>query len=167
MKTWACRIVLPVVMVILSMGMSPWFFGGFLAHSLGLYLVVNCLNVVPFTLFNTIAPFQINHQLFYSGHSYWARSFFWEIQVLVFLFWFWVGWRIDHRLASRDSAPASAIVEAVLAVALALFLFLNHPAPLAPGYAEIYRWIVRLWVLALLLFAILRVSRLWSTQRAH
>jgi hypothetical protein len=167
MKTWTWRVVLPVLMVILSIGLSPWFFHGLLAHSLGLYLFVNCVNAVPFTVFNTIALYQMRHHVLIWGHRYWARSLFWEIQALVFLFWFWVGWKIDLRLAWRDSAPASALVEAVLALALSLLLFLQRPIPPAPGYAALYRSIVMLWAVALLAFAIFRAARLWSTQHAR
>lgn len=169
MKTWTWRILLAVVNVMLVLSLSPAFFRGLLAHSMSLYLILNCLNVVPFTVFNTIASYQISHHFLYWTHGYWARFLFWEMQAFIFLFWFWVGWKIDLRVASRDAAPAWGIVEAVLGLALSLVLLLTRPIPPAPGYAGVFRWVVMLWAVALFAYALFSFTRLWRAprQRAH
>jgi hypothetical protein len=163
MKRWAWRIVLPIPLAILSIGQAPLMFGGLLSHGLGLFFVVSCLDMIPFSVFNTIAPYQISHHWF----PWWARALFWEIHALVFLFWFWVGWKIDLRLASRDTGPAVEVVEAVVGLGLSLMLFLQRPIPPVAGYAVVYRVVVMVWAVALLAFVILRVARVWAARQGR
>jgi hypothetical protein len=167
MKGCIWRIVLPILMVLLFLGLSPRFFGGIFGHSLGLYFIVHYLNAVPLSVSNPIAQFQISHQMLYWTRGYWPRYIFWQFQLLVVLFWLWVGWKIDLKLASREPAPAVSIVEIVAGIALSLFLLLHRP------YAHIYRpddnfpVAVIFWGVLLLGYSVFRAARLWSVQHAR
>jgi len=71
---------------------------GFSGHGRGMYvppaqLVVDSLNAVPFFLSNLL------HNRFLWWGSYWEREWFYGVSgdfyMLLFLFWFWVGWQLD------------------------------------------------------------------------
>ena len=116
LSAWKWRIILPVAMVLLSIGLSPWFFNGLLAHSFNLFFVVMALNIVPGAIQGVTYQYQLPH--LYWTHGYWVRFMFWEYMLMVFLFWWWVGWKIDLKAASLDCSRTWTIVEIILGLAL-------------------------------------------------
>ncbi|MFZ0335219.1 MAG: hypothetical protein WAN10_18840 [Candidatus Acidiferrales bacterium] len=165
MKTWTWRIVLAVVNVILSIGMSPWFFGGLLAHSVNLHFFVNCINVVPTFVSAMTATYQIDHHLLYWTHGYWVRYLFWEHQLLVFLFWWWAGWKIDLKMASRDCGRAWTIAEVAVALGLSLLLPLHRPYERGYPYVVAFRFVTLAWAVALFAYSLSGFLRLWGAQQ--
>ncbi len=105
MKKFRWRICLPVFNLLLAIGMSVVGLHQyekvqhrFQGHGRGSYvppaqLTVDSLNIVPFFLSNFL------HNRFLWWRSFWDREWFYGVSadffVLLFLFWFWVGWQLD------------------------------------------------------------------------
>ncbi len=165
MKNWKWRIVISVVSVLLSVGMSPWFYNGLLAHSSNLYFVVNVLDLVPRTFGDITAKYQIDHQLLYWTRGYWLRYLFWEYQLMVFLFWWWVGWKLDLKAASRDCGRAWMTAEAVLGLGLSIMVFEQRVVERIYPYPDAGQWAMILWSMILFGYFLVRLSQLWAMTR--
>ncbi len=125
MKTWTWRIVLSAANALLVFALSPQSFHGAFAFSPGLYFLVNGLDLVPRDLANMVGTYQINHHLLW---GYWVRFLFWEYLLTVFLFWWWIGSKIDLKIARRSSGPIWTWAEFVLGVGLSLMLLFEARA---------------------------------------
>jgi len=165
MKTWKWRIALPIANVLLAIGMSPWFYNGLLANSPNLYFAVQCLDVVPTVVSDRSATFQISHQMLYWTRGYWVRSLFWEHQVMVFLFWCWVGWKIDLASASLDCGRVCTIVEGVVGFVLSPLPYLHSRTYRMYPYPNALRWVLIGWSVALFCYSLVRLSRVLATRR--
>jgi hypothetical protein len=51
-----------------------------------------------------------------------VRFLFWEYLLTVFLFWWWIGWKIDLKIARRSSGPICTWAEFVLGIGLSVML---------------------------------------------
>lgn len=100
-------------------------FHGAFAFSPGLYFLVSGLDLVPRDFANMVGTYQINHHLLW---GYWVRFLFWEYLLTVFLFWWWIGWKFDLKIARRSSGPISTWAEFVLGVGLSLMLLFEPRA---------------------------------------
>jgi hypothetical protein len=90
---------------------------------------------------------------------------FCQYELMVFLFWFWVGWIIDRTAALRDCGTACTIAEIILGLALSTMMFaLRSRVPVFP-YREAGPWIAMAWGLVILCYSLLRVSNLWTATR--
>ena len=125
MKTWTWRIVLSAANALLGFAVSPQSFHGAFAFSPGLYFLVGSLDLVPRDFVNMVGTYQIKHHLLW---GYWVRFLFWEYLLTVFLFWWWIGWKIDFKIARRSSGPIWAWAEFVLGVGLSLMLLFEPRA---------------------------------------
>jgi hypothetical protein len=157
-RSWKWRIILPVAIVLLSIGLSPFYFQGILAHSFSLFFVSTALNIVPATVFNGSYPWQQAFLRWMS--SYWKRFGFWEYQFLVFLFWLWVGWKIDLKVASRDCARTWTIAEIILALACSLMAFQFRAGVQLPSCPNAIPRIAIAWSVILVSYAVFRLSQL-------
>ncbi len=161
--TWKWRIVLSVAVVLVSIGMSPAFFNRLLAYSIHLYFLVSCLNVVPESVLKATFPYEIRHLHWTRG--YWPRFIFWEYQLMVFLFWWWVGWKIDLRLSSSDCSRNGTIAEIVVGLGLSLTLFLRRDTEYLYPYRDAGRWLMMAWSAAFLGYSVVRLSQLVKMSR--
>ncbi len=164
MSSWKWRIILSAGIVLLSVGMSPWFFNGLLAHSFDLYFLVSCLNVIPGSVLSAIFPYEIGHLHWTRG--YWARFIFWQYHLMVFLFWWWVGWKIDLKFSSKGCSRRWTIAEVVAGLGLSLALFLRHDAQRLYPYPDAGRWLVMAWSLALLAYSLVRLAQIVADERS-
>jgi hypothetical protein len=155
MKTWTWRIVLSVTNVALSVGMSPRFYHCLLAHSADLFFAVRCLETVPYVVTNMIETFQLTHNQVLWARGNWVSHLFWEYQLTAFLFWWWVGWKIDLEISSDVASPRSMLLDSVLGLALALLLFFEPQGGPAQGFG----WASIPWGIALLCFSLLQLRR--------
>ena len=73
-SAWKWRIILSVTIVLLTIGMSPWFYSGLLANSPNLHFVLNSLNTIPAQLLNMTFQNQLPH--LYWTRGYWPRFLF-------------------------------------------------------------------------------------------
>ncbi|HXW90496.1 MAG TPA: hypothetical protein VEK33_08110 [Terriglobales bacterium] len=153
--------MLPVVSVLLPLGLSPSFLHGLFAYSPNLFFFVSCWNLVPEAILSVISP----HENLYWTHGRWALFLFWQYEFTVFLFWCWVGWKIDLRAASRDCGSACTITEILLGVALSITMFALRFRVLVPPYREAGPWIAMAWSLVILCYSLLRLSNLWTATR--
>jgi hypothetical protein len=125
MKTWTWRIVLSAANALLGFAVSPQSFHGAFAFSPGLYFLVGSLDLVPRDFANMVGTYQIKHHLLW---GYWVRFLFCEYLLTVFLFWWWIGWKIDFKIARRSSGPIWTWAEFVLGVGLSLMLLFEPRA---------------------------------------
>jgi hypothetical protein len=126
MKTWTWRIVLSAPNALLPFALSPQVFHGAFAFSPGLYFFVNSLDLVPRTLGNMVGTYQIHHHLLHSTAG--VQFIFWEYVLMVFLFWWWIGWKIDLKIAQRSSRAIWTWVDFVLGASLSLMLLFESRA---------------------------------------
>ena len=156
MKAWKWRIVLSVADTLLSLGLSPQFYHGLLAHSFMFYFLVRCLNLVPSVFVGVTGIWRSYHIILGSPGS-WTFYLFWNSQFLNFLFWWWVGWKIDLKVASRDCARGWTLAEVILGFMLSLMVLLSFHAgePVAMQAARI-GWGVALFCYSLFLLPRLR-----------
>lgn len=154
--------LLPFAIVLLSIGVSPLYFNGVLAHSFHLFFAAAALNVVPATIFNVTYPWQ--RSLLYWIRSYWVRFGFWEYQFMVFLFWWWVGWKIDLKTASRDCSRNWTFAEIILGLACSLMTFQLRAGEQIPACPNAIPRIAITWSVILLSYSLLRLSQLWATR---
>ncbi len=163
MSTFKWRIILSVGSVLLSIGMSPWFYNGLLADSPNLHFIVKTLNTIPDQFLAMTFTYQLPH--LYWTRGYWPRFLFWEYQLLVFLFWWWVGWKLDLKAESRALGRTWTTTEAVVGLVLSLILFqrrtVNHGYP----YPDAYHWVLVGWSIFLFCYSLLRFAQLWTTSR--
>jgi len=134
--------------------MSPWFYRGLLAHSADLFFAVRCLEMLPYIVADTTQRFQLTHHQFLWATGNWVSYFFWEYELMVFLFWWWAGWKIDLEISSDVARPRSMLLDSVLGLALALLLFFE-PA----GHAQGFGLASIAWGIAFLCFALLQLRR--------
>ncbi len=152
MKRWTSRIVLSAANALLGFALSPQCFHGAFAFSPGLYFLVSGLDLVPRDFANMVGTYQINHHLLW---GYWVRFLFWEYLLMVFLFWWWIGWKIDLKIARRSSGPIWTWAEFVLGVGLSLMLLFEPRAERVnvPDLMSI------VWGVVLVCYSLLQVSR--------
>jgi hypothetical protein len=152
MKTWTWRIVLSAANALLGFALSPQSFHGAVAFSPGLYFLVSGLDLVPRDFTNMVGTYQINHHLLW---GYWVRFLFWEYLLTVFLFWWWIGWKIDLKIARRSSGPIWTWAEFVLGVGLSLMLLFEPRAERVnvPGLMSIF------WGVVLVCYSLLQLFR--------
>jgi hypothetical protein len=152
MKTWTWRIVLSAANALLGFALSPQSFHGAFAFSPGLYFLVSGLDLVPRDFTNMVGTYQINHHLLW---GYWVRFLFWEYLLTVFLFWWWIGWKIDLKIARRSSGPIWTWAEFVLGVGLSLMLLFEPRAERVnvPGLMSIF------WGVVLVCYSLLQLFR--------
>jgi hypothetical protein len=162
-SAWKWRIILSVTSVLLTIGMSPWFYHGLLANSPNLYFVLNSLNTIPGQLLNMTFQYQLPHLYWTKG--YWPRFLFWEYELMVFLFWWWVGWKVDLKAAARDLGRAWTIAEAVVGLGLSLLLFHRRTMGRSYPYPDADHWVVSGWSVFLLCYSLLRLAQLRATSR--
>ncbi len=74
---------------------------------------------------------------------------FWEYNLILFLFWWWVSWKIDLRNASRDCGRAWTIAEFIFGLTLSLVLLLQsgNQNPRGP-YPQAVEWVRMGWALS-------------------
>jgi len=152
MKTWTWRIVLSAANALLGFALSPQSFHGAVAFSPGLYFLVSGLDLVPRDFTNMVGTYQINHHLLWGN---WVRFLFWEYLLTVFLFWWWIGWKIDPKIARRSSGPIWTWAEFVLGVGLSLMLLFEPRAERVnvPGLMSIF------WGVVLVCYSLLQLFR--------
>lgn len=152
MKTWTWRIVLSAANALLGFALSPQSFHGAVAFSPGLYFLVSGLDLVPRDFTNMVGTYQINHHLLW---GYWVRFLFWKYLLTVFLFWWWIGWKIDLKIARRSSGPIWTWAEFVLGVGLSLMLLFEPRAERVnvPGLMSIF------WGVVLVCYSLLQLFR--------
>ena|ERR1700722_11248636 len=160
---WKWRIVLSLTSVFLTIGMSPWFYGGLLADKPNLYFVVNSLNTIPRQLADMTFEKQLPH--LYWTRGYWVRFLFWEYQLMVFSFWWWVGWKIDRKQESLDSGTAWTVAEAILGSVLSFVLFQRRTMGRAYPYPDADHWVVLAWSLFLACYSFWLIAQVWTTSR--
>jgi hypothetical protein len=155
MKTWIWRIVLPFANALLLFALSPQSLHGAFASSAGLYFLVSSLELVPRDLVNLMGTYQINHHWLHSTAGYWASCVFWEYVLMVSLFWWWIGWMIDRKIARRSSGLIATWVGFVLAVGFSLMLFFEPRAERVnvPSLMSI------VWGLVLVCYSLLQLFR--------
>ena len=161
MKTWRWRVVLSVANLLWQIGQTSEVHVWLLSHSVSaehaIYWATYCLDVVPTTAMNLLPNFAMTHHLLWlipGGHLYF------EYCLALFLFWWWVGWKIDTRAASRDCGLAGTIADFVLAVTLSLILFLQNGTVRHSPYPSAIWWAMIVWSVLLLCFSLLRLWRL-------
>ena len=160
---WKWRIILSVASVLLTIGMSPWFYYGLLANSPNLNFLVDSLNTIPREFLNMTFEKQLPHLYWTKG--YWPRFLFWEYQLMVFSFWWCVGWKLDLKAEERDLGRAWTIAEAVVGLALSLLLFHRRTMGRAYPYPDADHWVVFGWSVFLFCYSLLRLARLRTTSR--
>jgi hypothetical protein len=163
LSAWKWRIILSAAIVLLSIGLSPWFFNGLLAHSFNLFFVVMALTLVPRAIQGATYQYQLPH--LYWTHGYWLRFMFWEYQLIVLLFWWWIGWKIDTKTESRDCSRNWTIVEIILGLACSLVTFQLRAGERLPPYPNAGPWLAITWSVILLSYSLLCLSQLWATRR--
>jgi hypothetical protein len=124
MKTWKWRIILSVADTLLSLGLSPQFYRGLLAHSVPFYVLVSGLNLVPSVFAEVTGIWRAYHIILGSLGS-WTFYLFWNSQFLNFLFWWWVGWKIDLKIASRECGRGWMLADVILGFTLSLMVLLS------------------------------------------
>jgi hypothetical protein len=161
MKHWKWRIALSAADTLLSLGLSPQFYHGLLAHSFAFYYCVQCLNLVPSVFVEVTHIFSIYHVIL-GWLGPWTFYLFWNSQFVNFLFWWWVGWKIDLKVASRDCGAGWTLGDATLAFTLSLMVLLTFHANdhLAIQAARIG------WSVALFCYSLFRLRRLWGMLRS-
>jgi hypothetical protein len=158
MKTWKWRVVLSVADTLLSLGLSPQFYHGLLAHSFTFYFLVRGLNLVPSTFTEVTGIYLIYHVIL-GGLGPWAFYLFWNSQFMNFLFWWWVGWKIDLKVASQDCGLGWTLAEAILGLTLSLMVLFEFRA--GPQYVAMQA--VRIgWGVALFCYSLFRFRRSWA-----
>ena len=131
--------------------LSPQAFHGEPAHSSGLYLLVRCLDPVPRVVVTDI--FRLNLHVAMGHH--WLTTLFWEYILVMFLFWWWVGWKIDLKTASRGSGPTWTLAEFAVGLTLALMLFFEPRIEHGQGFGLASM----VWGVALLCYSLLQLRR--------
>lgn len=173
MKNRKWRLILSVADTLLSLGLSPQFYHGLLAGSVTVLYLVRCLNLVPAAFVEVTGIWRTYHVVLGGRDSGFLFYFFWNSQFLNFLFWWWVGWKIDLRVASRDCGRVWTLAEAVAGFALSLVVFFDfrtvrHFA--VPGVrmmmtGEYAVQAARIgWALALFCYSIFRLRQLWTAD---
>lgn len=162
LSAYKWRIILPVTMILLLLALSPSFFHGLFAYSWNLFFVVMALTLVPRTICNVAAKYQLGH--LYWTHGHWALFLFCECLVLVALFWCWIGWKIDLKAQSRGCSRAWAIAEIVLTAGCSLVIFQLRAEQRLPPYPNASELIAIMWSVILLGYSLQRLSQLWRTR---
>jgi len=90
---------------------------------------------------------------------------FWEYQLLVFLFWWWVGWKIDMKTQSPDCSRKWTIVEIILGLACSLVTFQLRAGERLPPYPDAGPWLAIAWSVILLSYSLICLSQLWAMRR--
>jgi len=157
-SAWKWRIILSVTIVLLTIGMSPWFYSGLLANSPNLHFVLNSLNTIPTQFLNMTFQNQLPH--LYWTRGYWPRFLFWEYQLMVFTFWWWMGWKFDLKAAARNLGRAWTIAEAVVGFAISLLLFHRRNMGRGYPYPDADHWVVFGWSVILFCYSLLRLGQL-------
>lgn len=176
MKNRKWRIILSVADTLLSLGLSPQFYHGLLAGSVTVLYLVRCLNLVPAAFVEVTGIWRTYHVVLGGRSSGLLFYFFWNSQFLNFLFWWWVGWKIDLRVASRDCGRVWTLAEAIAGFTLSLIVFLEFrtvrhfavargSTMMTAGYAVQAARIG--WALALFCYFAFRLRQLWATDIGH
>jgi hypothetical protein len=134
MRRWKWRIALSAGNLLLAIGMSAiglreWAIDS--AHHVGgigyeptAQWLSYCINAPPFAFTNLLLNFAMGHHLLPSG--WWDVHCFhfvrYEYYVALFLLWWWIGWKIDMKLAARESGRSWTIAESSIGLVLSLML---------------------------------------------
>lgn len=159
-NTWKWRIVLSVADTLLSLGLSPQFYHGLLSRSFLVYYLVHALNLVP-SAFAEVTHIYTSYHVILRALGPGTFYVFWESQLINFLFWWWVGWKIDLKIAARDCGPGWSWAEAILGFALTLMVLLTFHA----GENVVLQAARIGWTLALLCYSFFRLTRAWAMLR--
>jgi hypothetical protein len=161
MKAWKWRIALSVADTLLSLGLSPQFYHGLLAHSFLFYYFVRSLNLVP-SVFVELTHLYSTYHVILGWLGPWTFYLLWESQFMNFLFWWWVGWKIDLKAASRDCGMGWTLADVILGFTLSLMVLLTFHSNdhLAIQAARIG------WGVALFCYSLFRLRRLWAILRS-
>jgi hypothetical protein len=143
------------------MVLSPSFLHGLFAYSPNLFFFVSCWNLVA----EAISSMLSLHETLHWTHGHWPLFLFWQYELIAFLFWLWVGWKIDLRATSRDCGTACAITEIILGLALSIMMFVLRSRVLVPPYRDAGPWVVMAWSLVILSYSLLRAWNLWVASR--
>ncbi len=169
MKARKWRIALSVADTLLSLGLSPQFYHGLLAGSFTVLYLVRCLNLVPAAFVEVTGIWRTYHVVLGGRSGGWLFYFFWNSQFLNFLFWWWVGWKIDLKVTSRDCGRGWTLAEAIVGFTLSLMLLVDfrasrHFAVLGRGMTgEYVMQAARIgWALALFCYFSFRLRQLWN-----
>lgn len=161
MKTWKWRIVLSVADTLLSLGLSPQFYHGLLAQSFVVYFLVRGLNLVPSAFVEVTHIYPAYHMILRSLGP-WTFYVFWNSQFVNFLFWWWVGWKIDLKVASRDCGLGWSLADVILGFTLTLMVLLTfHTGEHVAMHAARIGW-----ALALFCCSLFRLPRVWAMLRS-
>ncbi len=122
-------------------------------------LLSYCLNAPPFAVSNVFLNFVMIHhilpQSWLDVHCFYFVRY--EFYVGLFLFWWWVGWQVDMKLASRNSGRAWRIVESSLGIVLALLLLADGSIGAWNDHAiQAIAWAMVAWGAILLYYFLLR-----------
>ncbi len=186
MKTWKWRVVLAVANLVLAVGMSAlgarewavdhrlhpeYFYHGNLYYVPTAQWLSYCLNVPSFAVVNLTGNFAMRHHLLPSGWfgTYCFYFVHYEYYLALFLFWWWVGWKIDMNLASRERRKLwIVVVEALFGIVVSMALLFQ-------GVAGLRSWVVIhaiaysmvTWGAVLLLYFVVCLWRIPSGRRAR
>jgi hypothetical protein len=114
-----------------------------------------CLNIPPFAVSNLFLNFAMSRQVL--PPSWWDVNCFYfvryEFYVGLFFFWWWVGWKVDLKLASRNTRRTWKIVESSLGIVLALLLLTDGGIEAWSDYSvHATAWAMVAWGAALLYY---------------
>ena len=173
MKDRKWRIVLSVADTLLSLGLSPQFYHGLLARSFTVLYLVRCLNLVPAAFVDVTGIWRTYHVVVGGASGGWLFYFFWNSQFLNFTFWWWLGWKIDLKVASRDCGRGWTLAEAIGGFMLSFMMLLDFQTVRHLAMIEnrmiTGEYVVQAarigWALALFCYSCLRLRRVWATLR--
>jgi hypothetical protein len=139
MHKWKWSIGLSITSLVLAIGMSAlgareyevdhrlhpeYFYHGNSYYSPAGQWMNYCLNAPPYVFTNLLVDFVMRHHLLPSSwfDHYCFYFVHYEYYLVVFLFWWWVGWKIEVKLASRDSWGLWTTLESLLGIAFSAVL---------------------------------------------
>jgi hypothetical protein len=186
MKTWKWRIVLAVANLFLAVGMSAvgarqwatdrnlhpeYFYHGNLYYIPTAQWLSYCLNVPSFAAVNLAGNFTMSYHLLPSGWfgTYCFYFVHYEYYLALFLFWWWVGWKIDMKLTPHEYRTLwIVVVEALLGTVVSIALLFQGVVALrswATIHAIAYSMVV--WGAVLLLYFVGCLWRIPSWRLAQ
>jgi hypothetical protein len=148
MRRWKWRIVLAAVNLLLAIGMSAvgmreyaadhQLHPGYFYHGNRYYVptaqwISYCLNAPAHLVANMFDDFAMRYHLMPSRwFGVWCFYFVhYEFYAAVFLFWWWMGWKVDAKMVSQNCSASWGIAESLVGLCVAVLLLF---------YGSVYVW---------------------------